>query len=393
MGRYHGERMIAAARKVAFNVLRKTEEGGYASDLLLSHTEGLDSRDAGLASEIVFGCLRRQGQLDWIIHRTAKRPVARMDTAVRIALRMGLYQLRHLERVPPHAILNDSVELVKAARKSSAAGLVNAVLRRAPRGEVDWPDRAVRLSMPEWLLARWDAQFGDAVPVAEAFLHPPETFVRNPPERPGLVLEATDVAGAFRVTGGDPTGLRVQDIGSQAIVPLLDLHPGHTFLDVCAAPGNKTAQALETGVHAIACDLHLRRLQTVEGCARVVLDAAQGLPFRRLFDRVLVDAPCSGTGTLGRNPEIRWRLRPSDIEELREKQWRILQNALSVLAAGGRLVYSTCSLEQRENEDVVERAISGTSFSVVEQRYRVPGRDSGDGFFACVLQRRDELGQ
>jgi 16S rRNA (cytosine967-C5)-methyltransferase len=385
--------MIAPARKVAFNVLRKTEEGGYASDLLLSHSVGLDPRDAGLASEIVFGCLRRQAQLDWIIGETAKRPVARMDTAVRIALRMGLYQLRHLERVPSHAILNDSVELVKVARKSSAAGLVNAVLRRAPRGEVDWPDRAVRHSMPEWLLARWDEQFGDAARIAEASLQPPEMFVRNPPEGSGVVLEATDVVGAFRVTGGDPTGLRVQDIGSQAIVPLLDLRPGHTFLDVCAAPGNKTAQALETGVHAIASDLHLRRLQTVEGCARVVLDAAQGLPFRRLFDRILVDAPCSGTGTLGRNPEIRWRLSPSDLEELHEKQCRILQNALGALDADGRLVYSTCSLERRENEEVVERVIAGTAFSVLEQRYRVPGRDAGDGFFACVLQRSDQLRQ
>ena len=385
--------MIAAARKVAFAVLRKTEEGGYASDLLLSHSEGLESRDAGLASEIVFGCLRRQAQLDFIIGETAKRPAAKLDTAVRIALRMGLYQLRHLERVPPHAILNDSVELVKAARKTSAAGLVNAVLRRAPRAEVEWPDRAVRLSTPEWLLQRWDGQFGDAAGIAEAFLHAPETFVRNPPERAGLVLEATDVPGAFRVAGGDVAGLRVQDIGSQAIIPLLDLHPGQTFLDVCAAPGNKTAQALETGVQAIACDLHLRRLQTVEGCARVVLDAAQGIPFSRMFDRILVDAPCSGTGTLGRNPEIRWRLKPSDIEELHEKQCRILQNALGALAPGGRLVYSTCSLERRENEEVVERVIAGTAFDVVEQRYRIPGRDAGDGFFACVLQLRDQLGQ
>jgi 16S rRNA (cytosine967-C5)-methyltransferase len=385
--------MIAAARKVAFAVLRKTEEGGYASDLLLSHSEGLESRDAGLASQIVFGCLRRQAQLDFIIGETAKRPAARLDAAVRIALRMGLYQLRHLERVPPHAILNDSVEMVKAARKTSAAGLVNAVLRRAPRGEVDWPDRAVRLSMPEWLLAGWDAQFGDAARIAEAFLQEPETFVRNPPERSGLMLEATDVPGAFRVAGGDMTGLRVQDIGSQAIVPLLDLRPGQTFLDVCAAPGNKTAQALETGIQAIACDLHLRRLQTVEGCARVVLDAAQGIPFSRLFDRILVDAPCSGTGTLGRNPEIRWRLKPSDLEELHEKQCRILQNALGVLAPGGRLVYSTCSLERRENEEVVERVIAGTDFNVGEQRYRIPGRDAGDGFFACVLQRRDQLSE
>ncbi len=143
---------------------------------------------------------------------------------------------------------------------------------------------------------------------------------------------------------GDITGLRIQDIGSQSVVPLLDLHAGQTFLDVCAAPGNKTAQALESGVLGIACDLHWHRLQTVNGCARVVIDATSGIPFSSRFDRILVDAPCSGTGTLGRNPEIRWRLRPDDLEELHRKQVQILRNGLACLVRGGRLVYSTCSL-------------------------------------------------
>jgi 16S rRNA (cytosine967-C5)-methyltransferase len=380
--------VVAVARKVAFEVLQKTEKGGYASDLLLASCEGLDSRDAGLASEIVFGCLRRQAQLDWLIAQGAKRDPRKLDAAVRVALRMGLYQLRHLDRVPAHAVLNDSVDLVKLARKSSASGFVNAILRRAPRGAVEWPSRAVSLSMPQWLLGQWDAQFGreESTRIAETFLHLPETFVRNPPaDRADLQLASTDVDGAFRVLSGDTTGLRVQDIGSQAIVPLLQLQRGQTFLDVCAAPGNKTAQALETGVQAVACDLHLRRLETVQGCSRVALDAARGLPFAAIFDRILVDAPCSGTGTLGRNPEIRWRLEPSDIEELHEKQTRILRNALGCLVPGGRLVYSTCSLERRENEEVVERIAGETGYRVEAGHYRIPGRDAGDGFFACVL--------
>lgn len=384
--------MVAIARKAAFDVLQKTENGGYASDLLLSQSANLNSRDAGLASEIVFGCLRRQAQLDWLIAQGSKRDPARLDAEVRIALRMGLYQLRHLERVPPHAILNDSVELVKAARKASASGFVNAILRRAPTGAVDWPNRAVALATPEWLLDRWNEQFGvaQASQIAEAFLHPPETFVRNPPaDRPELQLEALDIPGAFRVISGDTTGLRVQDVGSQSIVPLLDLGPGQSFLDVCAAPGNKTAQALETGVQAVACDLHVRRLKTVQGCARVVLDATQGLPFGAIFDRILVDAPCSGTGTLARNPEIRWRLQPSDIEQLHEKQTRILRNALGCLKPAGRLVYSTCSLERRENEEVVNRVISETGYRAIEPRYRIPGKDAGDGFFACVLEQTE----
>ena len=261
--------MVAVARRLAFEILQKTEKGGYASDLLLAACEGIDSRDAGLASEIVFGCLRRQAQLDWLIAEGSKRDPAKLDAAVRVALRMGLYQLRHLDRVPPHAILNDSVDLVKFAKKASASGFVNAILRRAPRQAIEWPSRPVALSMPEWLLRAWDAQFGpqQSTRIAEAFLEPPETFVRNPPAgRTDLVLEPSEIEGAFRVLSGDITGLRVQDIGSQSIVPLLDLHSGQTFLDVCAAPGNKTAQALETGVQAVACDLHLRRLDTVQGC-------------------------------------------------------------------------------------------------------------------------------
>jgi 16S rRNA (cytosine967-C5)-methyltransferase len=375
--------MISPARKIAFAVLQKTEEGGFASDLLLSHAASLDSRDAGLASEIVFGCLRRQAQLDWLTKRATNRDTGKMDAAVRIALRMGLYQLRHLERVPAHAAINESVELVKTARKASAAGLVNAVLRRTPRGPVEWPDRSTALSMPEWLIAGWDRQFGpgSGERIAEAALHPPETYVRNPPERANLQLEGTDVPGAFRVLQGETAGLRIQDIGSQSVVPLLDLHEGQTFLDVCAAPGNKTAQALESGVLAVACDLHWRRLRTVKGCNRVVMDAAEGVPFRTRFDRVLVDAPCSGTGTLARNPEIRWKLMPRDIEDLQQRQLRILRNALGCAAPGGRLVYSTCSLEKKENEDVVLQA----GAQIEEMRYRIPGREAGDGFFAAVL--------
>ena len=195
--------------EVAFKVLQATEDGGYASDLLLTEAATLDSRDAGLASEIVFGCLRRQGQLDWLIASVARRDADRMDTAVRIALRMGLYQLRHLDRVPAHASLNESVELVKMARKTSAAGLVNAVLRRAPEGGFEWPDRSVALSMPQWLLARWDEQFGpgDARADRRSVSSPPETYVRNPAENRRIVLEPTDVPGAFRVVSGDPKGL------------------------------------------------------------------------------------------------------------------------------------------------------------------------------------------
>lgn len=349
--------MSLGARDVAFRVLLRVHGGGYASDLL--RQADLNTRDAALAEHIVLGSLRRQNQLDFLIGHYSGRPHHKLDTEVRIALRMGIYQIRYLDRIPVHAAVAESVELVKRARKRSAAGFVNAVLRQANREPVKWPDQAIELCVPAWILERWQTQYGAeaAVQIARAALEEPETLV-NP-----------------------ATGRR-QDIGSQSIVPLLEIEPGMTVLDLCAAPGNKTAQALALGARVIACDRYPRRLAEVPAEAlRVALDATQSLPFRQnvLFDRILVDAPCSGTGTLGRNPEIKWRLQPTDLTAFQERQKRILSTALQHLSAGGRLVYSTCSLESEENE----KAVAG--FHVLETRTRLPGRDSGDGFFSAVI--------
>src|SRR5208283_3725444 len=326
--------MPAPARILAFDILRRVETGAWASDLLLAHSAGLDSRDAGLASEIVFGTLRYRAQLDYLIeHYSGRRQ--KLDIEVRIALRMGIYQLRYLERVPSHAAVADAVDLVKRAHKRSAAGFVNAMLRRVDRDPVAWPTREIELSCPEWLLARWERHFGpeSAVSIARAALREPEKFTR---------------AG------------RTQDIGSQSIVPLLQLAPGQSFLDLCAAPGNKTAQALESGVRITACDLHFHRIAQLKDLTRnlLVLDGTRPLPFARPFDRILLDAPCSGTGTLGRNPEIKWRLTPADLDDLHSRQAALLANALAALAPGGLLVYATCSLEPEENEAIVA-AVAG----------------------------------
>jgi 16S rRNA (cytosine967-C5)-methyltransferase len=354
--------MPGPSRIAAFDILLKVEAGAYASDLLLTQTAAFDPRDAGLASEIVFGVLRYRAQLDYLIeHYSARR--AKLDPEVRIALRMAIYQLRYLKRIPAHAAVADSVDLVKRAHKRSAAGFVNAVLRKVTRDPVAWPSREVELSCPEWLLARWQTHYGaeTAAGIARAALEEPEKYVRI-----------------------SPAGERRQDIGSQSIVPLLRLEPGQTFLDLCAAPGNKTAQALESGVQAVAADLHFHRLHLLKNLdARlVVLDGTRPLPFKRAFDRILVDAPCSGTGTLGRNPEIKWRLKPADLEDLHRRQTALLVNARALLQPGGVLVYSTCSLEPEENEQVVGAA----QVLINETMQRIPGRDLGDGFFAAHVR-------
>lgn len=345
--------MPLTARGFAFDVLDAVEHGGFADDLLRANS--LEPQEANLANELVFGVLRHRGQLDYLISYYSGK-TGKLDKEVRNALRLGIYQIRYLDRVPPHAAVSTSVDLVKRARKASAVGFVNAVLRKVTRDPVVYPNDAVALAMPDWLLAKWESQFGVAAARAAAlyFMNKPPAHVR---------------------------GERQMDIGAQQIVPLLRLEPHHRFLDVCAAPGNKTLQAAECGVLPVACDRSRKRLAAIPVARRVQLDATQPLPFRPVFDRILVDAPCSGTGTLARNPEIKWRVTPEEFTRHAERQAQILHSALAALAPGGRLVYSTCSLEREENEAVIGQFADRCQ----EQGYQLPGREAGDGFFHAVL--------
>ena len=375
----HYSIIVTSARWVACQVLLDVERGASSDVALDRRARGLDPRDAGLATEIAAGVLRRKSQLDWYIDQKTRPGV---DIEVRVALEIGLYQRLHLTRVPAHAAVSESVEMVRALRKASAAGLVNAVLRRLPL-RILWPTRALELAMPEWLLARWDAHFGTeaATAVARAALKPPCAFVRW--HEPAEGLEATDVPGCWRVNVDVPDGARRMDIGSQAVALLLGVQAGEQVLDLCAAPGNKTAVLLEPGARVVACDSNPKRLRgLLADCPRVGLDATAALPFGRVFDRILVDTPCSGTGTLARNPEIKWRLRPEDIERQARRQRSILGHALECLKPGGSLVYSTCSLEPEENAQVVEPFAAGRVLRTME---RLPGRDPGDGFWAAML--------
>lgn len=344
---------MSTAREIAFRVLQRVAAGGFASDLL--RRESASPRDAALAEAIVLGSLRFQAQLDFLIEFYSGRSRPKLDEEVRIALRMGIYQLRYLDRIPAHAAVTESVELVKRAGKRSAAGLVNAVLRKVNRQAAPWPDRATELSIPPWMLERWEKFYGveAAEKIARAALEEPPNYVNA------------------------QTG-RQQDLGAQSIVPLLDLEPGMRALDLCAAPGNKTAQMIAAGARVFAADISLRRLAPVPG-DRVALDATAPLPFGRKFHRILIDAPCSGTGTLARNPEIKWRLKPADLSVFQARQRDMIGRALEVLEPGGKMVYSTCSLEREENEDAV------AGFKVLEMRTRLPGCEPGDGFYAAVI--------
>jgi 16S rRNA (cytosine967-C5)-methyltransferase len=422
-------KQVSPARRAAFEILREVEAGAFSSILLAAHEPSLKPSDRALTHELVLGVLRWQLWLDKSIEHFAKRRVESLDLPVRIALRLGLYQLRFLERIPASAAVNESVNLVRSARVSSAAAFVNAVLRRAiresdfdPSGGLDPLKKlAVQTSHPAWLIRRWIESFGSEE--AEAFARannvvPPTAFrvVKGDWNRilaqvgeAGGIIEASAVAeNASRVSGATSLvrelaangNIYLQDEASQFVAQTVAVQPGECILDLCAAPGGKTtlmAQRAEDRALIVASDISERRLETVtrtkilhelKSIKSVVLDAAQNLPFENsAFDRILVDAPCSGTGTLRRNPEIRWRISEADIHELAAQQKLFLRNAARVLKPGGQLVYSTCSVENDENEAVIEAfQRENPEFKLIKTRRLWPHDEGTDGFFIASLQ-------
>lgn len=432
--------MLTPSREIAFKVLLRVErEASFAAELLHSRlAEKLSPADRALAQEIVMGCLRRQNQLDWLAAHFSGRAPARWDAEVRVAVRMGIYQLRCLERVPTPAAVDQSVEAVKRARKASAASLVNAVLRRVTREPLEqlFPAemspaerRAIQLSHPGWLLERWERRYGAerAEAIARLNNEPPPVFIRVPPGarleigRPCRYLrdcrEITGLAPDARAAGAPEARYPAQDQASQIVPHLVAAEPGQRVLDLCAAPGLKSAALLDlaAGLSLIACDVHpgrLRLMRRLAGAGEerlrlVALDGTRPLPFAVAFDRILVDAPCSGTGTIRRNPEIKWRLDEDDLPILAAKQRWLLSNALDSLRPGGRLVYSTCSIEPEENQKVIQAVLEGRGECRLMELERLPAQsfteegrtllhgpwfqtlpDLGlDGFFAAVIER------
>jgi 16S rRNA (cytosine967-C5)-methyltransferase len=436
---------VSPARSAAFHILmRIAREDSYASELLHSSlTAQLSPADHRLTTELVMGVLRWRASLDAAIAAASVRLIQKLDSEILVALRLGVYQLRFLERVPPHAAIDESVELVKHSRKRSAAPFVNAVLRKlqsivpheAPPAK-SVPDLAQRYSQPEWLVARWVDAYGlaNAERICEYNQQVPRTTIRlrnssaeEELQEHGIQLAPGEfLMSARRELSGDITRtesfhhgrIAIQDEASQLVALLVH---GGQILDCCAAPGGKTAILAERnpGSKITAIELHphrarlLRKLVPAEN-VKVVAADARHLPFGGTFESVLVDAPCSGTGTLARNPEIKWKLRPEDLEDLNTRQIDILRSAAARVISGGQLVYSTCSLEQEENSDLVEQFLTeNNSFTIVECREKldqlraegelvwphveslikgpylrtIPGVHPCDGFFAAILQK------
>ncbi|HEV8336500.1 MAG TPA: 16S rRNA (cytosine(967)-C(5))-methyltransferase RsmB [Candidatus Polarisedimenticolia bacterium] len=449
------KRSDAAAdpRSLACEILDNLERAGSrASEELARLGDRLaDDRDMRLATELVYGTLRRRSGLDYHLVRLSGRDLERIDPALLAPLRVALYQILHLDRVPASAAVNESVEIARRRLGERSAGFVNAVLRKAARDrpalrlpeEGDDPDgfMALSYSLPRWMIERWRERLGDeeTCRLAASLVSPAPLSLWVNGSRTDAARLAEELAGegiatagspllpgSLRVLGGRPQKSRafregkfyLQDEGSQAVVFLMQARPGEILADLCAAPGGKSfglASLAGRSGRVLSIDRSLSRIRVlVENRDRldlpqvmpVVADLEKPPPAGSSFAGVLLDAPCTGTGILRRQPEIRWRRSPADIVSLVLRQDALLETASRLVARGGRLVYSVCSLEPEEGEDRIAGFLSRhPDFAVRDPRASLPPemvsavassgflrtwphRHGCDGFFAAVLQRQ-----
>ncbi len=361
---------VAPARRAAYEVVRRVfEDGAYADRAFVSAAEGLDARDRSLAQRIAYGTVQRVRTLDHGIEALGHRPVRKLDPPVRAALRLGAYQLGYLDGVAVHAAVNESVELVRSARLERAVPFTNAVMRRLAEGLrpllESLPDGPLKESYPDWIHETWVRDWGgdEALALERAQNEAPETVVRL--VRGEIDGEATDVPGAWRVARVDEQALaegRIwpQSRGSQLAGLAVGARAGDRVLDLCAAPGGKTAQLAAVAAEVVAVEIHEGRARELEantrllGAANVRVVNADGLALPvelSGFDRALVDAPCSGLGVLAGRPDLRWRAQP-----LPELQLALLRAAAERVRPGGTVVYSVCTLNADENEAIVDAA-------------------------------------
>ncbi|HET7698936.1 MAG TPA: 16S rRNA (cytosine(967)-C(5))-methyltransferase RsmB [Vicinamibacterales bacterium] len=424
--------MIAPARIAAYETVLAVAAGRADLPAALAHARGRlgDERDRALAGEIATGTLRWQGAFDHVIAQFAGRPVARLDPEIVAILRTGMFQLLHLDRVPAAAVVDDAVNLARKAGKKSAAGFVNALLRRVSRERARLPIPeappidvlSVSLSHPRWLSARWLERHGfDAAARWARFDNSPapltlrvntlkttaEALVRDLAEA-GVATEPGRFApNALVVTGGNPLltplahggAFVVQDEASQLVGEYVDAAGGETILDACASPGGKTTQmaaAMGGRGTIVAADVRGRRVDLLARTVaqsgarniRVIQADARAVPAGpAAFDAVLLDAPCSGLGIIRRDPDVRWRRTEGDLAVFAERQREMLDSLAAVVRPGGRIVYSTCSSEPDENAAVVGGFLSAHPGF----RREVPPRFAASPVLAALLDGEGAL--
>ncbi len=449
-------------RAICLDILNRIGGGGLHLDRLLTDSfkryRYLTSLDRSFLTELTYGVIRWEGKLDWVIRQFSKIPFEKIELETLNILRLGLYQIFFLSRTPSSAAVNESVELAKRTRGKGGAGFVNAVLRSAIRqkDEIRYPSLAEDLALsisitqshPLWLVQRWVKELGVEGTIQVCTFNNQispltlrtntlkinrETLIKKMVEKelnPSPTLYSEE---GIVLTDPPPTselpfmkeGLYIiQDEASQLVTAVMDLKPGERILDACAAPGGKTthfSQKMENRGEIYALDISKERLSLIDEISqrlgiRIIKtikgNATQPLPIPKelKFDRVLTDVPCSGFGTLRKNPDLKWRRGEQDIRRLSELQLSILRNLAGYLREGGVLVYSTCTVFHEENEDVVERFLEGNPefqldrmdkvlpekfHSFIQNRYfkTFPPRDEMDGFFVARMIKGNRIGE
>jgi 16S rRNA (cytosine967-C5)-methyltransferase len=388
--------VIAPARRAAFEVVRRTfEDDAYADRALVSAVEGLDPRDRALAQRLAFGTVQRARVLDFGIEQLGRRPVRKLDAPVKASLRLGAYQLAFTD-LPQHAVVDDAVELVRAAGMERAVSFTNAVMRRLANGlrglVASLPAGPVKESYPDWIAEVWTRDLGAeaALELMRAQNEPPALEVRAG----APVGRATDVPGAYVVERVNALRMRPMSRASQLAALVVGAREGEHVLDACAAPGGKSSILAERA-DVTAVEIHPGRAKALaeQRIDRVeVVNADVRELHRDGFDRALVDAPCSGLGVLARRPDLRWRAQP-----LPELQGELLAAAAARVKPGGLVVYAVCTLNADENEAVVDASGLGVVPLTEWPQYAhprrpeflltLPSRDRTSGFFIARLRR------
>lgn len=439
----------STSREVALEVLHRVDADRAWSGVLLRRTldrTALPPAEAALATELVYGTLRHRAAIDWVLGRALRVPLGSLPLRIQTVLRLGVYQLRFLSRIPPRAACSEAVDLAKRVGHPGTVRLVNAVLRRVAAEPAALPEDtdgadaiAVCDSHPAWLVARWLDRFGAAETRAlcRANNATPPSAVRlnllrgTVPDLVGRLqglgvetVPSPHLPEGRRITAGPAEARRAayaeglytpQDEGAMLVARLVAPQPGDTVIDACAAPGGKTthlAALMENRGRVIACDVHERKLEAlVRGAARLgasiveprLLDAARlGEVYPEAADRVLLDAPCSGLGVLRRRPEIKWRVGPADLRTCAAVQARLLAGAAGAVRPGGLLVYSVCSCEPEEGPEVIASFLAAhpgyhpqpiqgwtpnAAAAVPGTAFLLPHRADTDGFFVATLRR------
>jgi 16S rRNA (cytosine967-C5)-methyltransferase len=450
---------MPTARQIAAEILHDLDGGTHTLDALLERNDPLlrqlQRHDRALAQTLIFGVLRWQNRLDWTLGHLLRQPKKKLDPWVRIVLRMGLFQIDHLDRIPDSAVVHSSVDLVKTNNRRWAAGFVNGVLRNAlrrteppPLPDIDKDPVAglsVRYAFPPWLISRWIKRWGkdSTRALCDAVNQIPEITARAntlKTTRANLIESLQDEVKSIATTSHSPEGVRfvspgrpidkwpayqqgwfqVQDEAAQIISHYLDPHPGMHIWDACAGLGTKTghiAQLIKDQGGLLASDLNSGKLKKLKremqrlgvSCVttrRLDLQSPEQVDDLPLFDRILIDAPCSGLGVLQKNPDGKWRITAADIDTCANRQLAILTNAVKRLRPEGILVYAVCSVEPEENEWVVRSflhkhrefvihfpemmSVSGARTLMTSEGFlqTLPRQNQMDGFFAAAFKRR-----